>query len=129
MKSLESLIQNNMLGPVVASRTTANKRISTMSYLPSSHATAVPESDMRIHAGSTNRFIEMATIRFHLPASAQATLRVMDQTGQTVCVKSGQFDTGDNHFLLHRDDLPESGLYLYRIETTYGSGIRKIMLY
>ncbi len=129
MKSLESLIQKNMLGPVVASRTTVYKRISTMSYLPSSHATATSEGDMRIHAASANRFIEMATIRFHLPASAQAILRVMDQNGQTVCTKSGQFEFGDNHFLLHRDDLPEPGLYLYRIETTYGSGIRKIMLY
>ena len=108
-----------------------SKRPYTMSHLPSSTSLGSAASDggMHIHAGSTNRFIEMATILFHIPAASNVVLRVYDQSGQTVHQRDEQFEPGDNHFLLHRSDLPESGLYLYRVETAFGAGIRKIMLY
>jgi len=130
MKKFASLIQKKGLAGRLFPYDSC-KRTSTMSHLPSTSSLGSAASDggMHIHAGSTNRFIEMATILFHIPAASNVVLRVYDQSGQTVHQRDEQFEPGDNHFLLHRSDLPESGLYLYRLETAFGAGIRKIMLY
>jgi hypothetical protein len=101
-----------------------------MSYIPviSMHQPS-GEGKLQISGSSTNRFIEMATIGFLLPDSSHIVLQIFDLEGSVVLQRTGYFDAGEHHFLLNRSDFPESGMYLYRIESAHGSAFRRIMLY
>jgi hypothetical protein len=93
--------------------------------------TALPktESNVELLQNSPNPFIEMTLLWFRLPASANIFLRIFDAMGKEVSTKTGQFQPGENHILLHRADLQEAGLYTCRLETPFGTASRKMMMY
>ena len=75
-----------------------------------------------------NPFIEMTLLWFKLPSPSTVVLRIFDSIGREVSSKSGLYQAGENHVVLHRSDLSEPGLYSCRIETAYGSAHRKMMM-
>jgi hypothetical protein len=84
---------------------------------------------VELYMNQPNPFIEMTLLRFLLPAAAFACIRIFDSAGAEVVAKQGNFNSGENHVVLHRADLKDSGLYTCRLETPYGTANRIIMMY
>lgn len=84
---------------------------------------------VELYMNQPNPFIEMTLLRFLLPAAAYIAIRIFDSTGAEVTSKHGNFTAGENHMVLHRADLKESGLYTCRLETPFGTANRIIMMY
>jgi hypothetical protein len=68
------------------------------------------------------------TLQFALPAEGEASLRLLDLTGQTVITmfENQQFPAGEQKIQCALDRLP-AGVYFAKLETPGGSTIRKIM--
>ena len=90
---------------------------------------AASDHSVTLMPNSPNPFIEMTLLWFNLPAAADVTLRVLDSYGHVVATKKGWFDEGENHIVLQRADIREPGIYLYRLETPYGSASRRLVMY
>jgi hypothetical protein len=95
--------------------------------LPS--ATKTENGAVELYMNQPNPFIEMTLLRFLLPAATFACIRIFDGMGAEVASKQGDFGPGENHVVLHRADLKDSGLYTCRLETPYGTASRIIMMY
>lgn len=78
---------------------------------------------------SPNPFIEMTLLWFKLPAASQILLRIFDAKGKEVNFKTGLYQQGENHLVLHRADFQEPGFYTCRLETPFGTATRKLMMY
>ncbi|MBK8194499.1 MAG: T9SS type A sorting domain-containing protein [Lewinellaceae bacterium] len=89
----------------------------------------VAEGGVELFQNSPNPFIEMTLLWFRLPAIASVVLRIFDAKGKEVNAKYGTFEPGENHVVLHRNDLREPGMYTCRIETPFGTASRKLMMY
>ena len=87
------------------------------------------EGTVELMQNSPNPFIEMTLLWFRLPAASNVLLRIFDAMGKEVKAKSGQFQPGENHMILHRADLQEPGFYTCRLETPFGTASRKLMMY
>ena len=87
------------------------------------------EGNAELLQNSPNPFIEMTLLWFRLPATANIFLRIFDAMGKEVASKSGLYQPGENHIILHRADLQEPGFYTCRLETPYGTASRKLMMY
>ncbi|MCC7244181.1 MAG: T9SS type A sorting domain-containing protein [Saprospiraceae bacterium] len=84
---------------------------------------------VELYRNSPNPFIEMTLLWFRLPAAANVVLRFFDSIGREVVSKSGNFQVGENHLVLHRADLREPGMYTCRLETPFGTASHKLMMY
>ena len=96
------------------------------------HASPIPlqtEGTLELLQNSPNPFIEMTLLWFRLPAASTVLLRFFDALGKEVNAKSGQYESGEHHMILHRADLQEPGLYTCRLETPFGTASRKLMMY
>lgn len=87
------------------------------------------EGQVELLQNSPNPFIEMTLLWFRLPAAAQVLLRIFDAKGKEVNHKAGQYQSGENHLILHRADFQEPGFYTCRLETPFGTASRKLMMY
>ncbi|MFN0214903.1 MAG: T9SS type A sorting domain-containing protein, partial [Saprospiraceae bacterium] len=87
------------------------------------------EGSVELFQNSPNPFIEMTNLWFRLPAAAFVFLRIFDTSGHEVSAKTGNFQHGENHIVLHRADLREPGFYTCRLETPFGTASRKLMMY
>jgi hypothetical protein len=90
---------------------------------------AIADSGVELLQNSPNPFIEMTLLWFRLPAIAEVALRIFDAMGKEISVKSGIYNPGENHLVLHRADLREPGFYTCRLETPFGTASRKLMMY
>jgi len=82
-----------------------------------------------LYQNSPNPFLEMTLLWFSIPSATQVVLRIFNEQGREVCVKTGAYNAGESNFVIHRADLREPGFYTARIETTFGSASRKMMMY
>ena len=87
------------------------------------------EGSVELFQNSPNPFIEMTLLWFRLPAAAIIFLRIFDTAGHEVSAKTGTYQHGENHIVLHRADLREPGFYTCRLETPFGTASRKLMMY
>ncbi|MBL7828615.1 MAG: T9SS type A sorting domain-containing protein [Saprospiraceae bacterium] len=87
------------------------------------------EGKVELLQNAPNPFIEMTLLWFRLPAASQVLLRIFDSKGKEVNNKSGQYQSGENHLILHRSDFQEPGFYTCRLETPFGTASRKLMMY
>lgn len=85
-----------------------------------------------LHANRPNPFGLGTEIRFDLPRSGEATLRIVDVTGRSVrTLASGYHRSGPHHATW--DGLAESGapavagVYFYRLETAAGTETRRMV--
>ncbi len=95
-------------------------------------APAIPqktEGNVELLQNSPNPFIEMTLLWFRLPAAANVLLRIFDAMGKEVNAKTGTYQPGEHHMILHRADLQEPGFYTCRLETPFGTASRKLMMY
>jgi hypothetical protein len=76
-----------------------------------------------------NPFIEMTLLWFRLPDAAQVLLRIFDSNGKEVNTRTGQYQSGEQHIILHRSDFQEPGFYTCRLETPFGAASRKLVMY
>ena len=75
-----------------------------------------------------NPFNPSTTINFTLTADNQVSLIVYNAIGEQVKVLySGMLEAGVHSFNFNGDELP-SGLYIYKLSTSSGSQVRKMML-
>jgi predicted HD phosphohydrolase len=95
----------------------------------SEYGQSVADNGVEMLQNSPNPFIEMTLLWFRLPAITDVVLRIFDARGKEVNTKTGTFQPGENHLVLHRADLLEPGFYTCRIETPYGAASRKLMMY
>jgi hypothetical protein len=91
--------------------------------------TAVADPVVSLLPNSPTPFIEMTLLWFRLPEASDVTLRILDSHGHVVSSKSGYFEKGENHMVLQRADIREPGIYLYRLETPFGSASRRLVMY
>jgi hypothetical protein len=87
------------------------------------------QQSVELFRNSPNPFIEMTLLWFRLPAASKIVLRIFDSIGREINSKTGTFQTGENHLVLHRADLREPGLYTCRLETPFGTASHKLMMY
>ena len=101
----------------------------TAAFFDASNIPQKFEGNVEILQNSPNPFIEMTLLWFKLPATANVLLRIFDAVGKEVTAKTGLYQSGENHMLLHRADLQEPGFYTCRLETPFGTASRKLMMY
>lgn len=91
----------------------------------------LPAADVGVELfrNSPNPFIEMTLLWFRIPASTKVVIRIFDAKGCEVTMKSGYYEAGEQHMVLHRADLREPGMYSCRLETPFGTATRKVMMY
>ncbi|MEY3195469.1 MAG: hypothetical protein RIQ78_1566 [Bacteroidota bacterium] len=101
----------------------------TAAFFDASNIPQKAEGNVELLQNSPNPFIEMTLLWFRLPATANVLLRIFDAVGKEVAAKTGLYQSGENHMLLHRADLQEPGFYTCRLETPFGTASRKLMMY
>jgi len=75
-----------------------------------------------------NPFSEVTTIAFRVPEATKAVLTIHDVTGKTLKVMEGHVDQGMHRWEIDREDLPQSGILYYRLDTGNDFSVRKMIL-
>jgi hypothetical protein len=81
-----------------------------------------------LYQNTPNPFGQATSIGFHLPESAEATLRIHDEAGRLLYQQNGMFAKGYNSFLLDGNRLNiAGGILYYSIETATDRATRKML--
>ncbi|MBK8878125.1 MAG: T9SS type A sorting domain-containing protein [Haliscomenobacter sp.] len=88
---------------------------------------AANAASLEVYQNRPNPFDGETLIPFRLPESGQATLRVFDAAGRQLLQRSAAFDAGNQEWTISGADLPGTGLYFYRLETSAGAVTRKMI--
>lgn len=84
-------------------------------------------SPFKLHQNVPNPFSDVTTIGFTLSKPGKATLTVMDATGRTLSIISGDYPVGYSEVMLMRQDIPARGLLYYRLETEAGNAVKMMI--
>lgn len=76
---------------------------------------------------SPNPFRETTVIGFSLPEAQEATLNVFDPAGRLLKTLQGSFGAGYQTFNIEGKDLPGTGIYFYRLQTSRYSTTGKLL--
>jgi hypothetical protein len=76
-----------------------------------------------------NPFRGETIIGFILPDAGDATLSITDASGKLVYQVDGQYVQGYNEVRIAKNDLPGSGVFMYRLDTDKQSSVRKMVLF
>lgn len=74
-------------------------------------------SDIKLYQNQPNPFADGTMIRFDLPGAEHVALEVMDISGKMVYELNGTFPRGENQVMINAQDLPDSGVYYYRLSS------------
>gem|GEM_PF-6109768 len=72
-------------------------------------------SEIELHQNVPNPFTNETTIRFDLPETETISLQIMDISGRVVFDLSKEFSIGQNQIVIEANDLPDSGIFYYRL--------------
>lgn len=75
-----------------------------------------------------NPFVDQTVVSFILADGGQATLTFTDVSGRIIKVIDQEFAKGYNELQLSKNDLPEDGIYFYRIESGDFNAVKKMTL-
>ncbi|MEZ4983320.1 MAG: T9SS type A sorting domain-containing protein [Saprospiraceae bacterium] len=75
-----------------------------------------------------NPFADRTTIRFYFPESQEATFSIVDVSGKIIRQTTRRFDAGMNQVVLTRDEIGQSGVLYYRLQTADFNGLKKMIL-
>ncbi len=75
-----------------------------------------------------NPFNGNTTIRFVLPEAASATISILDATGRVYQKIENNYERGMNEIKIDRQDLPNSGIFFYRLETATHTATKKMLV-
>ncbi|MBK8565584.1 MAG: proprotein convertase P-domain-containing protein [Saprospiraceae bacterium] len=81
-----------------------------------------------LYQNRPNPFGNETMIPFYLPTAMYVTLTISDISGKTVKVVNGDFSAGNHQVKLDNTQLPSTGVYFYRIDTEFGSAVKKMVL-
>ncbi len=82
-----------------------------------------------LYQNQPNPFVHKTFVGFHLPAAAQATLTVYDETGRMLFTQQGDFAKGYNQIAIDAATiLPQgSGMLYYKVATATDAATRKMI--
>ncbi len=75
-----------------------------------------------------NPFSELTNIRFELPSTGEASLKIYDITGRLVYAKADVFNKGYNMITIRKEDLSASGELFYQLEYDGNIETRRMIL-
>ncbi len=84
-------------------------------------------TDFDLAQNTPNPFSANTTITFTLPTKSDITLNITDVNGRVIREWSGNYPAGQNNIVLNRDELPQSGIYMYHL-TSEGRKLTKKMI-
>ncbi len=77
---------------------------------------------------SPNPFHSETRISFELPAAGNALIRITDLSGRELWRREGNFDSGFNQVIIHKNELAASGVLLYSVETDAYRATKKMVV-
>lgn len=90
--------------------------------------TVVPSARAyELYQNQPNPFTGATTIGFHLPATRTVTLSIFDAAGRLVVEKTQAFERGHNEWLVQAHELPQRGVFSYRVSTEDWTATRKMV--
>ncbi len=89
---------------------------------------ARPETAIELDQNQPNPFFRQSTVRFRLPEAAEVRFTVSNNRGEILLEHRARYRAGENLLLLDRSALRESGVLFYKLETPYGSAVRKMVI-
>ncbi len=75
-----------------------------------------------------NPFANSTVINYQLPESGNIQLQIFDIQGSLLKSTNANGQKGWNKWEINRTDLPNGGVYFYKINTAYGQAIKKMLL-
>lgn len=75
-----------------------------------------------------NPFVNTTTIKYFLPEASQVTGKIIDIHGRILLETRMMAIKGTNDWIIDHLQLPNSGIYYYRIESPYGTDANKMIL-
>jgi hypothetical protein len=81
-----------------------------------------------LHQNQPNPFSDETLIGFYLPKAAKGTLTIRDAKGSLVYSAKTQYVKGENTVLIKRNELRESGVFYYTLETEDFVDTKKMVL-
>lgn len=81
-----------------------------------------------LHQNFPNPFRDQTVITFQMPEEGWARLSVSDANGRVLLSKEGDFAAGKNQWELTRNQLPNSGILYYTVETADDKASQRMIL-
>lgn len=92
------------------------------------NGTVQSSGNFELYQNIPNPFGESTLIGFNLPEASTATLTVFDVSGKLIKTMSGNFGKGFHEFTVEKGDLPNRGVFYYRLETPSHTATKKMTL-
>lgn len=91
------------------------------------NTTNFEDNGFEVFAARPNPFTTETVIAFQLPSAADVSLTILDVSGKVVYQEDTRFEAGYQEYLFHKN-LPHSGLYFYRLESTWGTHVGRLVV-
>lgn len=75
-----------------------------------------------------NPFQDKTLIGFNLPEASFGTLSILDVSGRLIWKLEQKFSKGRNDITVRKEDLQQSGILFYRLETPQFTGVKKMII-
>ncbi|MBL7806757.1 MAG: T9SS type A sorting domain-containing protein, partial [Saprospiraceae bacterium] len=85
------------------------------------------DGELVLYQNQPNPFEKRTNIKFYLPESSAATLKVMDGQGKTIWMQTGEYPQGINHIDLDLSAISAAGVLYYQLETATGRAVNKMI--
>ena len=85
-------------------------------------------TEFALYQNQPNPFENSTLIPFYLPQEDNVNFTVFDVSGKVLFTASNTLSKGHHQWTLTRDDLPESGILIYQVETSTDSQTRRMIL-
>jgi hypothetical protein len=84
--------------------------------------------EFKLFQNQPNPLQQNTTIRFQLPESTFATLKITDISGKVIHIISGNYAEGINQINVEKSTLPTAGIYFYQLETATHKAVKKMIV-
>ena len=92
-----------------------------------SNGSIVSGAAFELFQNTPNPFVTSTNIAFFLPEATEATLKVYDESGRMLLVKTGEFAKGKQFFQVQRSEVSATGVLYYTVETATDSATKKMI--
>ena len=73
------------------------------------------KSEIKLYQNQPNPFTDQTMIQFDLPGSEMVTIDILDISGKQIYHLSASFPKGVNQLVIDADEIPNAGIYYYRM--------------
>ena len=81
-----------------------------------------------LYQNTPNPFGEQTSISFRLPSASAAQITIYDVTGKVIQVIEGDYARGLNRVEVNKDDLPQTGVLYYQLDTEAYTATKKMVV-